>query len=60
MSDEYLVRCTIDPMNKMFHLYSSTGRKKEVSCGSVDQFIKVLKVVRSKIKEELIEYKTLL
>jgi hypothetical protein len=57
MDNEYLIRCIVDPMNKMFYLYSNLGTKKEVYCKSINQFIKVLEVVRTKIKEDLIEYK---
>jgi len=56
MQDEYLTRCVVDPLKKTVYLYSSEGSEKQVSCETVEQFMNVLKVVRSKLGEDTLSY----
>lgn len=56
MKDEYLSRCVVNPLTKTFTLYSDRGSEREVSCETIDQFMNVLEVVRSRLSEETIEY----
>jgi hypothetical protein len=53
---EYLTKCVIDPLSKTFHIYSNLGDQKEVSCDTVEQFMNVLEVVRSKVDEDCLTY----
>lgn len=53
---EYLTRCVVDTLARKFYLYSSEGGEKVVECETVDQFMSVLKLVRSKLKEDILSY----
>jgi hypothetical protein len=56
MDDEYLMKCVVDPTKKTFYLYSNEGDEKEVVCDNTDQFMNVLKIVRSMCPEERLVY----
>ena len=56
MDDEYLMKCVVDPTKKTFYLYSNEGDEKEVVCDNTEQFMNVLKVVRSMCPEERLVY----
>ena len=56
MDDEYLMKCVVDPTTKTFYLYSNEGDEKEVVCDNTDQFMNVLKIVRSMCPEERLVY----
>ena len=55
-TEEVLVKCVIDTMNKKFFLYSDQGSTREVSCDTIDEFINVLEVVRSRLHEDMVVY----
>ena len=56
MDDEYLMKCVVDPTKKTFYLFSNEGDEKEVVCDNTDQFMNVLKIVRSMCPEERLVY----
>ena len=56
MDDEYLMKCVVDPTKKTFYLYSNEGDEKEVVCDNTDQFMNVLKIVRSMCPAERLVY----
>ena len=56
MDEEYLMKCVVDPLKKTFYLYSNEGDEKEVVCDNTDQFMNVLKIVRSMCPEERLVY----
>ena len=56
MDDEYLMKCVVDPAKKAFYLYSNEGDEKEVVCDNTEQFMNVLKIVRSMCPEERLVY----
>ena len=56
MADEYLMKCVVDPTKKTFYLYSNEGDEKEVVCDNTEQFMNVLKIVRSMCPEERLVY----
>lgn len=53
---EYLTRCVVDTVARKFYLYSSEGSEKVVECETVEQFMNVLKLVRSKLKDDVLSY----
>ena len=56
MDDEYLMKCVVDPAKKAFYLYSNEGDSKEVLCDNTEQFMNVLKLVRSMCPEGRLVY----
>ena len=56
MDDEYLMKCVVDPLKKTFYLYSNEGDTKEIVCDNTEQFLNVLKVVRSTCPEGRLLY----
>ena len=56
MDDEYLMKCVVDPTKKTFYLFSNEGDEKEVVCDNTEQFMNVLKIVRSMCPEERLVY----
>ena len=56
MDDEYLMKCVVDPTKKTFYHFSNEGDEKEVVCDNTDQFMNVLKIVRSMCPEERLVY----
>ena len=56
MDEEYLMKCVVDPVKRTFYLYSNEGDEKEVVCDNVEQFMNVLKIVRSMCPEERLIY----
>ena len=57
MDDDYLTKCVVDPLGKKFHLYSSKGTEKQVSCETINQFLNVLQLVRKLLDEDTVSYK---
>ena len=55
-TEEFLSRCVVDTLARKFYLYSSEGKEKLVECGTVDQFMNVLEVVRSQVSEDRLAY----
>lgn len=55
-TQEYLTRCVVDTLSRKFYLYSSEGGEKVVTCETVDQFMNVLELVRSKLDEDTLVY----
>ena len=55
-TDEVLTRCVVDTLAKKFYLYSSEGGEKTVNCETIDQFMNVLEVVRSRVDESSLVY----
>jgi hypothetical protein len=56
MEDEYLSKCVVDPVKRIFYLYSNEGDEKEVACESMEQFMSVLEYVRDTCPEERLSY----
>jgi hypothetical protein len=56
MSKEYLTRCVIDTSKRCVYLYSNEGTEKTVSCETVEEFMNVLKFVRSVLDEDMLGY----
>lgn len=55
-AEEVLTRCVVDTLARKFYLYSDQGGERIVECQSVDQFMNVLEVVRSKLDEDTLVY----
>ena len=55
-TQEILTRCVVDTLAKRFYLYSSEGGEKIVNCETIDQFINVLGVVRSRVDDNSLVY----
>jgi hypothetical protein len=55
-TEEVLVKCVVDTLSRKFYLYSNEGSTREVFCETVDEFMNVLEVVRSRLHEDVIVY----
>jgi len=55
-TQEVLTRCVVDTLAKKFYLYSSEGGEKTVNCETIDEFMNVLKVVRSRVDDDSLVY----
>ena len=55
-TEEFLSRCVVDTLAKKFYLYSSNGGEKTVECETIDQFMDVLKLVRSQVSDDCLAY----
>ena len=55
-TQEILTRCVVDTLAKRFYLYSSEGGEKTVNCETIDQFMNVLEVVRSRVDDNSLVY----
>jgi hypothetical protein len=55
-TQEVLTRCVVDTLAKKFYLYSSEGGEKTVNCETIDQFMNVLEVVRSRVDDNCLVY----
>ena len=55
-TEDFLSRCVVDTLARKFYLYSSNGAEKLVECETVDQFMNVLKMVRSQVSEDCLAY----
>jgi hypothetical protein len=55
-AEEVLTRCVVDTLARKFYLYSDQGGERVVECQSVDQFMNVLEVVRSKLDGDTLVY----
>ena len=51
--DEYLFRVVVNTQGKAFKLLGSEGSEIDVNCGSIDEFMNVLKFCRSVLTDEL-------
>ena len=58
-TDEVLTRCVVDTLSRKFYLYSSEGNERVVNCETPDQFINVLKVVRTQVSQDCLVYSDL-
>jgi hypothetical protein len=56
MPEETLSRCVVDPFKKTVYLYSSEGTEKQVTCKTIDQFMNVLELVRSRVSDDCLAY----
>lgn len=54
--EEYITFCIVDMHQKCFHLFSNKENEKIVSCETVDQFMKVLQVIKKNMNEDIIIY----
>lgn len=54
--EECLEKCVVDTLKRTFYLYSTGGQEKVVSCETIDQFMNVLEVVRSKVDDDMLVY----
>jgi hypothetical protein len=57
VTEEYLIKCVVDPMSKKFYLYSDQNTVREVNCDTINQFVNVLTLVRSLLNEDTLSYK---
>jgi hypothetical protein len=55
-TEEFLTRCVVDTLARKFYLYSSEGDERIVECETIDQFMNVLEVVRTKLNEDTLVY----
>ena len=55
-TEEFLTRCVVDTLARKFYLYSSEGDERIVECETVDQFMNVFEVVRTKLNEDTLVY----
>ena len=55
-TEDFLSRCVVDTLARKFYLYSSNGGEKTVECETIDQFMNVLKMVRSQVSEDCLAY----
>ena len=55
-AEETLTRCVVDALARKFYLYSNEGGERVVECKSVEQFMNVLEVVRSKLNDDTLVY----
>jgi hypothetical protein len=58
-ADEVLTRCVVDTLSRKFYLYSSEGNERVVNCETPDQFMNVLKVVRTQVSQDCVVYSDL-
>jgi hypothetical protein len=58
-ADEVLTRCVVDTLSRKFYLYSSEGNERVVNCETPDQFMNVLKVVRTQVSQDCLVYSDL-
>ena len=56
MEEDWLSKCVIDPSKRKVYLYSEGGEKKSVECDTVQEFMNVLRFVRSNTSEDMISY----
>ena len=56
MEDEYLTKCVVDTLKRTFYLYSSDGDERVVTCDTVDEFMRVLDVVRNTAPDDVVSY----
>ncbi len=56
MLEETLSRCVVDPLKRTVYLYSNEGKEKQVTCETIDQFMNVLELVRSRVSDDCIAY----
>ena len=56
MEEDWLSKCVIDPSKRKIYLYSEGGEKKTVECDIVQEFMNVLRFVRSTTSEDMISY----
>ena len=54
--EEYVDSVLIDMSKRQFKLFSSDGDEKVVDCETYDQFMRVFKLVRDRVDEEMIFY----
>ena len=55
-TEDFLSRCVVDTLARKFYLYSSNGGEKTVECETIDQFMDVLKLVRSQVSDDCLAY----
>ena len=56
MLEETLSRCVVDPLKRTVYLYSNEGKEKQVICETIDQFMNVLELVRSRVSDDCLAY----
>ena len=56
MLEETLSRCVVDPLKRTVYLYSNEGQEKQVTCETIDQFMNVLELVRSRVSDDCLAY----
>ncbi len=54
--DEYLTSILVDINARYFVLFSSQGDERKVECDSVEDFMEVLKLVRTVVDDESVYY----
>lgn len=56
MTDEFLTKCVVDPSKRTIYIYSNEGCKKEVVCNNMNDFMNVLRFIRSTCDESVLSY----
>ena len=52
---EYVTRCVADPLDKTIRIYSNEGTEQELVCDTADEFINVVKFIRSTVDDNLLD-----
>jgi hypothetical protein len=52
---EYVTRCVVDPLYKTVRIYSNEGTEQELVCDTADEFINVVKFIRSTVDDNLLD-----
>ena len=60
MEEDWLSKCVIDPSKRKVYLYSEGGEKRTVDCDTVQEFMNVLRFVRSTTSEDMILCRSLI
>ena len=55
-TEEFLSRCVVNTLARKFYLYSSNGEEKTVECETIEQFMNVLEVVRTRVSDDCLAY----
>lgn len=53
---EYLAKCVVNIPARKFTLLSDTAEVKEITCENLDQFERILDVVRNSCHSEEVQY----
>jgi len=54
-TEEDTIRCVVDFISKQVHIYSDQGNKKTVICETSEEFMNVLKFLKTQLTEDKFE-----
>lgn len=55
-TEEFLTRCVVDTLSRKVYLYSNEGSERTVECETIEEFMNVLKFIRSQLNEDILAY----